>query len=208
MAGFLPRMPGFSEGSPWREKTPSSPWPRGGPARVAGPGVGHPGPPPPGAAGGIIGPDGGTLWLWGRAVRITGLCSLKSLAQSPGVRKSSRRSPGRPRRRGGAGGGGGAAAGSAPGAAAAQRPAGAKRSPRPGGTTGSFPGKPRRRCSGWSRSCPRRCRRCPGRRRPPSAAARRSPRRSAPRPAAKHKVARRWPPGAAPKGSHRSSTFS
>lgn len=57
----------------------------------------------------------------------------QSLAQSPGVRKSSRRSPGRPRRRGGAGGGGGAAAGSAPGAAAAQRPAGAKRSPRPGG---------------------------------------------------------------------------
>lgn len=106
-----------------------------------------------------------------RAPRITSLLSLwRGL---PGVRKSSPRSLGRPRRlRGGGDGGGGAAAGSASGAAAARRPAGARRSPRPGGTRGSCPGKPRPRCWGWNPSCPRRCRRCPDLRHPPSAAGR------------------------------------
>ena len=130
---------------------------------------------PPGGVGGIRGPVGGTLWLLERARRITGLCSLSLWRGLPGVRKSSRRSPGRPRRRrggGGGDGGGGAAAGSASGAAAARRPAGVRWGPRPGGTTGSCPGKPRPRCSGWSPSCPRRCRRCSGRRRSPSAVAR------------------------------------
>lgn len=113
-------------------------------------GAGHLGQPPPRAASGILGPDGGTLWLWGRAVRITGPCTLSLWRRSPGVRRSSRRSPGRPaatvvvmmvvvrlrglrrvqQRRG--------------------RPAGAKRSRRPGGTTGSCPGTPRPRHLGWS----------------------------------------------------------
>lgn len=123
------------------------------------------------------------------------------------VRKSSRRSPGRPRLRGGDGGGGGAPAESARDAEVAPWPAGVKRSPKPGGTTGSFPEKPRRRCSGWSRSCPRRCLRCLGRR-PPSAAARRSPRMLAPKPAGRHMVGKRWLQGAALWGSRHSSTSS
>lgn len=124
----------------------------------------------------------------------------------PGVRKSSPRSPGRPRRRDG--GGGDAAAGSEWGAAAAPWPAGVRWIPRPGGTMGSCPEKPRPRCLGWSLSCRRRCRHCPDRRRPPSAAAHRSPRRPAPRLAAKHKVEKRWPQGAAPRESHHFSTSS
>lgn len=120
------------------------------------------------------------------------------------VRKSSPRSPGRPRLRGG--GGGGAPAESARGAEGARWPAGVKRTPKPGDTTGSFPETPRRRCSGWSRSCPGRCLRCPGRR-PPSVAAR-SPRRLAPRPAGRHTAGKRWLLGAAPWGSHRFSTSS
>lgn len=141
--------------------------------------------------------------------RVVVISVLKSLAPfSSGVRKSSPRSPGRPRLRGDDGGGGGAPAASARDAAGARWPAGAKRSPKPGDTTGSFPGTPRRRCSGWSRSCPRHCPRCPGRRPPSAAAARRSPRRLAPRPAARHKVGRRWLRGAAPWGSHRFSTSS
>jgi hypothetical protein len=62
------------------------------------------------------------------------------------VRKSSPRSPGRPPRRDGGGGDGGAAAGSAWGAEAARWPAGERWSPRPGGTMGSFPERPRPRC--------------------------------------------------------------
>lgn len=123
------------------------------------------------------------------------------------VRKSSRRSLGRPRLRGGDGGGGGVPAESARGAEVAQWPAGVKRSPKPGDTTGSFPETPRRRCSGWSRSCPGHCLHCPGRC-PPSVVARRSPRRLAPRPAGRHKVAKRWLQGAARWGSHRFSTSS
>lgn len=123
------------------------------------------------------------------------------------VRKSSRRSPGRPRLRGGGDGDGGAPAESAKDAEAAPRPAGVKQNPKPGDTTGSFPEKPRRRCSGWSQSCPRRCLRCPGRR-PPSAAARRSPRMLAPRPAGRHMVGKCWLQGAARWESRRFSTSS
>lgn len=200
-------LPDSFERSPGGEQTPSSSRQLGGRAREQGQGQAIPPEQPLGGVGGVNGPVGETLQLRGRALRITGLCSLSLWRSLPVVRKSSPRSPGRPRRRGG-GGGGGAAAGSASGAAAAPRPAGARRSPRPGGTKGNCPGKPRPRCSGWSRSCRRRCRRCRGRRHPPSAAARRSPRRPAPRQAAKRKAARRWHQGAAPRVSPRFSTSS
>ena len=126
----------------------------------------------------------------GRVLKNT-VSQFSSLRRCPlEVRKSSPRSPGRPRLRGGGDGGDGAPAESAKDAEVALWPAGVKRSPKPGGTTGSFPERPRRRCSGWSQSCPHRRLRCPGRRQP-SAAARRSPRMLAPRPAGRHKEDRK-----------------
>ena len=143
----------------------------------------------------------------GRVLKNT-VSQFSSLRRCPlEVRKSSPRSPGRPRLRGGGDGGDGAPAESAKDAEVALWPAGVKRSPKPGGTTGSFPERPRRRCSGWSQSCPHRRLRCPGRRQP-SAAARRSPRMLAPRPAGRHKEEKRWLQGAARWVSRRFSTSS
>lgn len=199
-----PGTPGLALKDPTR---PPCSWLLRGSART-GPMTGHPLLPLPLRLGGWRSRAGRSEPLaTGRVLKNT-VSQFSSLRRCPlEVRKSSPRSPGRPRLRGGGDGGGGAPAESAKDAEVALWPAGVKRSPKPGDTTGSFPERPRRRCSGWSQSCPRRCLRCPGRR-PPSAAVRQSPRMLALRPAGRHKVEKRWLQGAAQWGSRRFSTSS